>query len=76
MPPEQIEIKHYFPKQKGELTMTAMFVFVALIVANIAYQIYDGRMAEADRLMEDYFRVEHKKSYNVVNESRAMNGLY
>ena len=56
--------------------MTAMFVFVALIAANIAYQIYDGRAAEADRLMEDYYRVEHKKSYTVANECRAMNGLY
>ena len=56
--------------------MTAMFVFIALIAANIAYQIYDGCQAEADRLMDDYYRVEHKKSYNVANESRAMSGLY
>ena len=56
--------------------MTSMFVFVALIAANIAYQIYDSRHAEADRLMNEYYRVEHKKSYNIANEARAMKGLY
>ncbi len=56
--------------------MTAMFVFVALIVANVAYQIYDGRRSEAFRQMDDYYRVEFKKSYNAANESRAMEGLY
>ena len=56
--------------------MTSIFVFAALIVANIAYQIIDSRRSEAQRQMDDYFRVEFKKSYNVINETRAMNGQY
>lgn len=56
--------------------MTSIFVFAALIVANIAYQVYDSFRSEVDRQMDDYFRVEFKKSYNIVNEARAMNGQY
>jgi len=56
--------------------MTSIFVFAALIAANIAYQVYDSRRCEAYRQMDDYYRVEFKKSYNAANEARAMNGLY
>jgi len=56
--------------------MTSIFVFAALIAANIVYQIVDSRRCEAQRLMDDYYRVEFKKSYNIANEARAMNGQY
>jgi len=51
--------------------MTAMFVFAALIVANIAYSIYDNRRIEAARQMDDFYRIEFKKSYNIENETRT-----
>ena len=43
--------------------MTAILVFAALIAANVAYCIYDGRRAEAARQMDDFYRVEFKKTY-------------
>ena len=51
--------------------MTAMFVFAALIVANIADSIYDNRRIEAARQMDDFYRVEFKKAYNIENETRT-----
>ena len=48
--------------------MTAVFVFAALIVVNVAYCIYDGRSAEAARQIDDFYRVEFKKSYGVKDE--------
>ena len=51
--------------------MTAMIVFAALIVANIAYQIYDSRRAAAYQMMDDYYRVEFKKTYNLASEQNA-----
>lgn len=57
--------------------MTAIFVFAALIVANIAYSVYDSRRAETARQMDDFYRVEFKKSYGVKNEQNAvLNGWY
>ena len=53
---------------KGVLDMTAVFVFAALIVVNVAYCIYDGRSAEASRHIDDIYRVELKKSYGVKDE--------
>jgi len=52
--------------------MTAIIVFAALIAANVVYQIYDGRRAEAYRQMDDYYRVEFKKTYNLANEQMGM----
>lgn len=43
--------------------MTAILVFAALIAANVAYCVYDGRRAEAARQMDDFYRVEFKKTY-------------
>jgi len=48
--------------------MTAIIVFGALIVANIAYSIYDSRRAAAYQLMDDYYRVEFKKAYNLSSD--------
>lgn len=42
--------------------MTAIFVFAALIVVNVAYCVLDGRRAEAARQMDDFYRVEFRKS--------------
>ena len=47
--------------------MTAIIVFAALIAANIAYSIYDCRRAAAYQHMDDYYRVEFKKTYNLAN---------
>ena len=48
--------------------MTAIFVFAALIAVNVAYTIYDGRRAATARQIDDYYRIEYKKSYNLSNE--------
>lgn len=57
--------------------MTAILVFAALIAANVAYCIYDGRRTEAMRQMDDFYRVEYKKSYGVKEEEAAvLNGWY
>ena len=52
--------------------MTAIIVFAALIAANIAYQIYDNRRADTYRQIEDYYRVEFKKAYNLSNEQSTV----
>ena len=49
--------------------MTAIFVFAALIAVNVAYSIYDSRRAATERQIDDYYRIEFKKSYNLNNES-------
>lgn len=52
--------------------MTAIIVFSVLIAANIAYSIYDTRRAETARQIDDYYRVEFKKSYQLSNEQYSM----
>ncbi len=57
--------------------MTALFVFVALIAVNVAYSIRDARRTETARQMDDFYRVEYKKSYGVRDEEATMaNGWY
>lgn len=57
--------------------MTATFVFFALIAANIVYSIYDSRRVEAAQQIDDFYRVEFKKSYVTKRESAsALNSLY
>ncbi len=53
--------------------MTAIFVFAALIIASVAYSVFDGRRAEAARRMDDFYRVEFKKSNVVKDEIAAQN---
>ena len=57
----------------NSLDMTASFVFAALIIASVAYSVFDGRRAEAARRMDDFYRVEFKKSYVVKDEIAAQN---
>ena len=57
--------------------MTVIFVFAALIAANIAYSVIDSRRAEDARQMDDFYRVEYKKSYDVRRETTpASNNWY
>ena len=57
--------------------MTVIFVFAALIAANIAYSVIDSRRAEDARQMDDFYRVEFKKSYDVRRETTpASNNWY
>ena len=49
--------------------MTVIFVFAALIAANIAYSVVDSRRAEDARQMDEFYRVEFKKSYDVKRET-------
>ena len=66
-----------FLKGKGVLIMTALFVFIALIAANIAYSIHDARRSETDRQMDDFYRVEYKKTYGLRDEEATLaNGWY
>ena len=55
--------------------MTAIVVFAALIAVNVAFAIYDSRRAETARQIDDYYRVEFKKNYNLANEQTSM-GMY
>ena len=55
--------------------MTAMIVFGALIAVNIAYAIYDTQRAETARQIDDYYRVEFKKTYQLANEQNTA-GMY
>ena len=48
--------------------MTAILVFAALIAVNVAYSIYDSRRAAVASQIDDYYRIEFKKSYNLSNE--------
>lgn len=43
--------------------MTTLFVVFALIVANVAYMISDACQTESARQMNDFYRVENKKSF-------------
>ena len=65
-----------FLNDEGGLHMTAIAVFAALIVANVAYSIYDNRRIEAARQMDDFMRVEYKKTYAVNNKTEAVQGWY
>lgn len=57
--------------------MTAILVFAALIAANVAYCIYDGRRAEAARQMDDFYRVEFKKTYGAkAADDAALSSWY
>ena len=53
--------------------MTAMIVFAALIAVNVAYSLYDYRRAETTRQIDDYYRVEFKKFYQLTNEQYSAN---
>ena len=48
--------------------MTSIVVFAALIAANVVYAIYDARRAETARQIDDYYRVEFKKTYQLTSE--------
>jgi len=52
--------------------MTAIIVFLTLIAVNVAYSIYDSRRAETARQIDDYYRVEFKKSYQLANEQNTV----
>lgn len=49
--------------------MTAVIVFAALIAVNVAYCMYDGRRADAARQIDDFYRVEFKKSYGAKKKT-------
>ena len=55
--------------------MTAIIVFAALIAVNIAYAVYDSRRAETARQIDDYYRVEFKKTYRLSSEQYSA-GMY
>ena len=51
--------------------------YIALIAANIAYSIHDARRSETNRQMDDFYRVEYKKTYGLRNEEASIaNGWY
>ena len=56
--------------------MTVIFVFAALIAANIAYSVIDSRRAEDARQMDDFYRVEYKKSYDVSRETTPVSNSW
>ena len=55
--------------------MTVLFVFLALIVANVVYSIRDSRKAESAQAIRDFYRVEYKKSY-ANSEREALGSWY
>lgn len=52
--------------------MTIIFVFAALIAANILYSVHDSRRAEAAQAMRNYYRIEYKKTYAINNDRSWM----
>ena len=48
-------------RPKGVLVMTVMMIFAAVMIANIAFSIYDNRQAEVDRQIDDFYRVEDRR---------------
>ena len=52
--------------------MTAIIVVATLIAVNVAYSIHDNRRAETARQIEDYYREEFKKTYQLSSEQ----GMY
>lgn len=51
--------------------MTSIIILAALVAASIAYSIYDNRCDNLARQIDDYYRVEFKKSYCISNEHGA-----
>ena len=47
--------------------MTAMYVFAALAVASVVYTVVDDRRLDTERQIDDFYRVEYKKSYLAHN---------
>ncbi len=47
--------------------MTAMFVFAALAVASIVYTVVDNNRMDTERQIDDFYRIEHKKTYIAQN---------
>ena len=56
--------------------MTAIYVCLALIAANVGYAIYDNRKMENLCQMDDYYRVEFKKTYNIAGNKKVMPGSW
>ena len=56
--------------------MTAIIVFASLIAVNVAYTVYDARRAETARQMDDFYRVEFKKTYNLNSDNVPVNGWH
>lgn len=52
--------------------MTIMFVFAALIAANIIYSIHDSRNAETAQAMRNFYRIEYKKSYTISHDDMRL----
>ena len=46
-----------------------LLLIAALIAVNVAYSIYDSRRAAVASQIDDYYRIEYKKSYNLSNET-------
>ena len=56
-----------FASKKGELAMTAVFVFAALAVASVVYTVVDDLRLDTERQIDDFYRVEGKKAYLAQN---------
>lgn len=56
-----------FADKKGELAMTAVFVFAALAVASVVYTVVDDLRLDTERQIDDFYRVEGKKAYLTQN---------
>ena len=55
--------------------MTVMFVFAALIAANVAYAVRDNHQAEDVQAARDFYRVEHKNTYRAGSiDAKVMEG--
>lgn len=54
--------------------MIALYVFLALVAADIVYSIYDNHQSDALEQMDDFYAVEQKKCFLERNELSAMCG--
>lgn len=52
--------------------MTALYVFLTLVAAYVAYAIHDARRDDAMSQVNDFYQAEYKKSFTQQNEYATM----
>ena len=52
--------------------MTVLFVFVALLIANFLFTRWDDKRVEESRRLQDFYRIEYKKSYDATVDTNWM----
>lgn len=56
--------------------MTAIFVFAALAAASIVYTVVDNSRMETEQQIDDFYRVEYKKTYDAQSGEAAVSAWF